>query len=381
MSRLTLVLALLFLVLSSVSCGRTAAMPSPAPTLSLLPTPAGTPFARVTAARNFQFPQDYGPHLEYQTEWWYYTGTLQDSQAQTFGYQLTFFRRGLAPGPSPGMADLATDQIYSAHLAITDLPDREHVAFERFSRGAAGLAGASGAPYRVWLEDWSAAAVSPDGSQVHLLARQESWAIDLELQASRPVVLQGDHGVSQKGTDVGDASYYLSLTRMATQGTLSGNGRTASVSGQSWFDHEWGTSALEADEVGWDWFGLQLADGRDLMFYQIRRTDGSISPYSGGTLVAPDGHSQPLAAGDIHLEVLATWRSPQSGATYPSAWRLQAPSEGLDLEIRPRLTDQEMRLSLVYWEGAVTVSGGSPGTAGSGYVELTGYARSMQGVF
>jgi predicted secreted hydrolase len=216
---------------------------------------------------------------------------------------------------------------------------------------------------------------------VHLQARQGSWALALDLLSTRPVVLQGDRGLSQKGAGSGNASYYLSFTRMQTQGTLVRNGDRVPVSGQSWFDHEWGTSALEPDEVGWDWFGLQLADGRDLMVYQIRRADGSISPYSGGTLVAPDGRSLPLAQGEVQLEVLDTWRSPQSGATYPSSWRLRVPSEGLDLAIRPRLADQEMRLSFVYWEGAVTVSGGSPGTTGSGYVELTGYAGTMQGVF
>jgi predicted secreted hydrolase len=384
MRRLRVVFPLLLLAWAASSCLTQAQgnLPSPS-SLTLLPAVAASPFALVTQPQGFQFPQDHGPHPDYQTEWWYYTGNLETAQGQALGYQLTFFRRGLAPGPQAGPADFSTDEIYFAHLAVTDPSDREHVFFERFSRGSAGLSGASGSPYRVWLEDWSAAGLDPSGNQVRLQARQGSWAIDLQLLATRPIVEQGDHGLSQKGRSSGNASYYLSFTRMLTQGTLLLDGHKVSVSGQSWFDHEWGTSALEADEIGWDWFGLQLSDGRDLLLYQIRRADGSISPYSSGTLVAPDGSSRPLSAGQVVLQVLGQWRSPGSGATYPSGWRLHIPSEDIDLQIEPRLADQEMRLSFVYWEGAVVVSGASAGGAveGSGYVELTGYKQSMQGVF
>jgi predicted secreted hydrolase len=135
--------------------------------------------------------------------------------------------------------------------------------------------------------------------------------------------------------------------------------------------------------VGWDWFSLQLDDGRELMHFQIRREDGSLEPVSGGTLVERDGRTRRLAREDVSVDVLDHWKSPQTGTRYPSRWRVQVPSEALDLVVEPWLEDQEMRTSFVYWEGAVRLSGVSGGrrVQGQGYVEMTGYARSMQGVF
>ena len=133
--------------------------------------------------------------------------------------------------------------------------------------------------------------------------------------------------------------------------------REIEVTGEAWFDHEWSTSALGAGAVGWDWFSLQLDDGRELMHFQIRREDGAIEPVSGGTLVEPDGRTRRLSRDDVRIEVLGRWTSPDTGATYPSRWRLAVPSEGLDLLVEPWLEAQEMRTSFVYWEGAVRVEG------------------------
>ena len=212
----------------------------------------------------------------------------------------------------------------------------------------------------------------------------------------------GDRGLSPKSDEPGNASYYVGYTRMAARGrvgTSGGTGGSAAlleveVSGEAWFDHEWSTSALGAGAVGWDWFSLQLDDGRELMHFQIRREDGSIEPVSGGTLVETDGRTRRLSRDDVRIEVLRRWTSPETGGTYPSRWRLTVPSEGLDLLVEPWLDAQEMRTSFVYWEGAVRVSEaatqsqtprptppGPPAATGRGYVELTGYAASMQGVF
>ena len=333
-------------------------------------------FARALEPRPFVLPEDHGPHFDYQTEWWYFTGNLEDERGGRFGFQLTFFRRGLSPGPPPPGPGLATNQIYFAHFAVTDVAGGRHVAEERFARGAGGLAGAE--PLRVWLEGWEVSGLAPDGSALRLSAGSREASLELELEALRPLVAHGDRGLSPKSEQPGNASYYVSYTRLAARGDVTTRGERRAVRGEAWFDHEWSTSALGPGAQGWDWFSLQLEDGRELMLFQIRREDGSLEPVSGGTLVEPDGATRRLTRDDAALEVLEHWTSPGSGARYPAAWRLRVPSAGLDLEIRPVLADQEMRTSFVYWEGAVDLLG-SPG--GRGYVELTGYARSMQGVF
>lgn len=337
-------------------------------------------FARALEVRGFTLPDDHGPHFEYQTEWWYYTGNLEDAAGERFGFQLTFFRRGLSPGAPPAGPGLATNQIYFAHFAVTDVVGGRHVGEERFARGAGGLAGAAADPLRVWLEDWEVSGLSSDGSALRLSAHGSEVALDLELEALRPLVGHGDRGLSPKSEEPGNASYYVSYTRLSARGALEIRGERRSVSGQAWFDHEWSTSALGPGARGWDWFSLQLDDGRELMLFQIRREDGSLEPVSGGTLVEPDGSTRRLGMEDVRLEVLDHWTSPASGARYPAAWRLSLPAHALELRVRPVLADQEMRTSFVYWEGAVDVDvAGAPG--GRGYVELTGYARSMQGVF
>ncbi len=345
----------------------------------------GTPeFARVTQPRPFTFPADHGPHPEYQTEWWYYTGNLQTQTGRRFAYQLTFFRRALPPRPPERPVAMAADQIYFAHFAITDVEGRSHRFVERFSRDAAGLAGAQPEPFRVWLEQWSVEALDDRGDRVRLIAESaEVGSVVLELTAMKPIVAHGDDGLSPKSEEVGNASYYLSFTRMRTNGEIQVNGESFRVEGESWFDHEWSTSALGPEAVGWDWFSLQLSDGRELMIFQIRRRDGTVESVSGGTLVELDGRLVPLRADDIDLRVLDTWSSPESGAVYPSGWRIEVPSADLSLTVEPLISDQEMRLFFTYWEGAVQVTGESDGApvAGFGFVELTGYKDSMQGVF
>jgi len=365
---------------------------SSAPRLELGPGPGREGFARATAVRPFRLPADHGPHFEYQTEWWYYTGNVAAGDGRRFGFQLTFFRRGLTPGP-PAAEGLATNQVWFAHFAVTDVAARRHAGVERFARGAGGLAGATpvghpepgraGEPYGVWLEDWRADGLNADGSAVRLVARDasSSLSLDLELRAAKPLVAHGDRGLSPKSDEPGNASYYVGYTRMAARGRIGANGIEADVAGEAWFDHEWSTSALGPGAVGWDWLSLQLDDGRELMLFQIRREDGGLEPASGGTLVDRDGRTQRLSGDDVRLEVRRRWTSPDTGATYPSLWRLSG--TGLDLVVEPWTPDQEMRTSFLYWEGAVRVSGWAGGrpTAGRGYVEMTGYARSMPGVF
>ena len=343
-----------------------------------------TGFTRAFAPREFSFPRDHGPHFDYQTEWWYYTGNLTSANGDHFGYQLTFFRRGLTPGsPRQRLSNFGTNQIYFAHFAVTNVKGNRHVFAERFSRGAAGLAGAGSEPFRVWLEDWQVEALEADGSAVRLIARNDDRALDLTLRAVKPIVAHGERGLSAKSETPGNASYYLSYTRMATNGQVTADGQTVAVNGESWFDHEWSTSALGEGIVGWNWFALQLSDGREVMFYQFRQADGGMGPLSAGTLVEPDGRIRRLAADEAQIEAQTQWRSPETQGVYPARWRVTIPSAQIELNVEPWIAAQEMRVSFPYWEGAVRLDGVSNGAAvsGNGYIELTGYVSSMQGVF
>ena len=335
-------------------------------------------FARATVPGAVNFPRDLGPHEDYQTEWWYYTGNLQTEDGRDFGYQFTIFRRAIQPMSEVPQVDnpstWRSNQIYLAHFTVSDMGGDEFHVAERFSRGGAELAGAQAQPYYVWLEDWSVSEVEP--GTVRIQADTEEVSLDLTLVETMPPVLHGDGGLSQKGPEPGNASYYYSIVRQATSGELVIGEETFQVDGLSWKDHEYSTSALSPGSVGWDWFSLQLDDGSALMLFQIRRDDGSIEPYSSASFISNDGALQTLGHEEWQLDVLDTWTSPHSGGEYPAHWRLRIPSIALDLEGRPMMADQELNVSTIYWEGASEFSGtlsGEPVTA-RGYVEMTGYA-------
>lgn len=340
-------------------------------------------FARAEGPRPLTFPADHGPHEAYQTEWWYYTGNLTAATGQHFGYQLTFFRRTLIPpgGREARPSAWGTDQVYMAHFAVTDVAGGVHRSFERFARGAAGLAGAQAEPFRVWLEDWevSGPAIGQARLRAAVLDPDLDLRLDLTLRDLKGPALQGDRGYSRKGPAPGNASYYYSLSRIETAGAVTVREQTWAVTGLSWMDHEFSTSALGPELAGWDWFSLQLSDGSEIMLYALRRTDGARDPFSSGTLIAADGSTRPLAPDEFEIKATGEWRSPRTGGRYPAGWVLTLPSADLRLTVTPYLPDQEMRTSLPYWEGAATVEGTRGGQAitGKGYVELTGYARSL----
>ncbi|MFB6249765.1 MAG: lipocalin-like domain-containing protein [Salinibacter sp.] len=334
-------------------------------------------YRRATTVRDFSFPEDHGPHPGFKNEWWYVTGNLTGPDGTPYGYELTIFRFALTP-PSDSTGpivrtDWRTNQFYMAHFAVTDGGRKTFHAAEHFARGGAGLAGARADPFRVWLEDWSMRSTGPDTFPVRLRAQMPDAAIDLQIDPTKPRVLQGDQGLSQKGPGSGNASYYYSYTRLATEGALTIGGDTVRVSGRSWLDREWSTSALGPNQEGWDWFALQLEDGRDLMYYRLRTDDGGASRFSEGVLVGPDGTKTSIARSDVTLEVLDTWTSPDGTHTYPVEWALRVPSEGIDLRVRALIPNQELNVSVRYWEGAVRVEGSA---TGRGYVELTGYGSS-----
>jgi predicted secreted hydrolase len=337
-------------------------------------------FSRVTGPREMVFPDDLQPYPEYRTGWWYYTGNLRSESGRHFGYQLTFFRNSIAPESVQTESGWRTNQIYMAHFAFTDVANNDFYAFERFSRQAVGLAGGQIDPFRVWLEDWNAgqtgAALNYGIPDVRLQAAQSDISLDLTLSSVKPPVLQGDAGYSQKGPEEGNASYYFSLTRLASSGTVTIDGQKYDVTGFSWMDREWSTSALGSDQIGWDWFSIQLSDSTEIMYYQIRNSDGNPSRFSKGAFVRKTGEKLHLSRDDVILSVTGSWESPLGG-DYPQGWELEIPGENLSLNIEPYIANQELDVYVRYWEGAVQITGtrnGQP-VAGNGYVELTGYAE------
>lgn len=346
------------------------------------PNPAG--FARAITPREWQFPQDFGAHPEYQTEWWYYTGNVKTGDGRHFGYQFTLFRRAVLPGTAESASEWRTGQLYMVHFAVSDVEGGRYLHQQRFSRGGAGLAGVETTPrYRLWLEDWEVTALDDEAVRTVIQADGGSFAVDLTLEQVKPPALQGQNGLSPKSGEEGNASYYYSLSRLLTNGTIRVGDETFTVSGTTWKDHEFGTSALGANAQGWDWFGLHLDDNRELMLGQIRLNDGGREPAFGGLLVNPDGSTRYLPAESFRFEVTDTWKSPHTGATYPAGWLMEIDTgdpEPLRLTVRPLLADQELHGSggIDYWEGAVRIEGDA---TGYGYAELTGYVQAMAGRF
>jgi predicted secreted hydrolase len=329
-------------------------------------------FARADAPRVFTFPRDHGAQPEFSTEWWYFTGNLYDGEERRFGYQLTLFRIGLEAGRPAEDSSWRANQIYMGHFAISDVASAQHFASERFSRAAAGLAGANNPPLEVWLGPWSIRAGGTGLFPLQLTAATADMEIALTLQAGdRARVLQGEDGLSRKSADPGNASYYYSYTRLPTLGTLRIGRQHFRVTGNSWFDREWSSSALAPDQAGWDWFALQLEDGHDLMYYRMRDLQGRAQAFSSGTLLLPDGSKKSLSPESVELTPVRYWRSDR-GTRYPVAWRMAVPDHGMDLLIEAAFDDQHMPLTVEYWEGAVDVSGNRQGV---GYLELSGYSR------
>lgn len=332
-------------------------------------------YPKVTEPRAFAFPADHGAHPQYKHEWWYITGQAGTGTGRRFGFQLTIFREAISPEPVDRASRWATSQLYLAHAAVTDIESGQYLSDERFARGALGLAGASTAPFHVWLEDWEMKGRANGGNlEARVAADSEQFGFDLAIRSERPPVAHGDRGLSTKGSE-GNASYYYSYPRLATRGAIRIDGKTFDVTGMSWFDHEWSSSALAADQAGWDWFSLQLSGGEALMIFRLRhRTDAGRDFYS-GTFVDAAGEATTLSSGQITMTPLAHWTSESTGVRYPVRWRLAVPHLDLELTTEPRLENQEFVHSFRYWEGAVGVHGRGDGReiSGQGYVELTGY--------
>ncbi len=330
----------------------------------------------------FDFSRDHASHPEHKIEWWYYTGNLTAKDGHRFGYQLTFFRVGVDKQPV-NPSRWAVRDLFMAHLAVNDIDGKQFKYAEKLNRAGVGWAGAETNVYRVWNEDWEAK--HDETKRTLLKAFDGDFGIEFALELGKTPTIHGADGVSQKGAQPGNASHYYSQTRMPTRGVIVMNGQRFDVTGDSWMDHEFGTSFLEKEQKGWDWLAIQLDDGTDLMLYQFRRNDGALDSHTSGTLIDGAGKATKLRANEFTLEPLQTWRSPQTKAAYPIQWRVKIPSRKLELDVTATMQNQELitngSTGVSYWEGAITIAGTNTGkpVKGRGYLEMTGYAGAAMG--
>lgn len=332
------------------------------------------------------FPKDHGSHPQFRTEWWYLTGNLWDVSKKSFGYQLTFFRQGILYEVNNPNHPWTIRDVYLAHFTLTDVASDQFWFSDRVSRKGPGLSGATEDGMDIWLLNWMA---KMEGNKIKVEARHQNMELSLVLTPRKSLVFHGKNGLSQKGPKEGQASYYFSYTDLEAKGVIKTPKSQAPirVDGISWFDHEFGSNQLTPNQVGWDWFSLHLSDGQDLMIYFIRQKDGSVEPSSSGTLVKRSGDGIHLKLSDIQVEVLGYWKSPKSGGRYPSRWRIKVPSARIEMEIGSLVPSQELltegSTGVIYWEGVVGGKGTSVGNSiiCNGYVELTGYAGSLGGLF
>ena len=334
---------------------------------TLLGESSSAGFETADTVRPFVFPRDHGAHPRFRQEWWYLTAALEDAAGgDEYGVQFTLFRRAVAADPGDGPWRSA--QAYLGHFALTDVARERHVEAERFARGHPRLAGVRASPFAAWIEDWRLESTGDTTWPMRLRAEAETFGVDLVLCDTRPPVPQGDRGLSAKNPAAG--SYYYSVPRIGIEGTLRIAEREVEVAGLGWFDREWSTSALGAEQIGWDWFALQLDDGRSLMVFQLRRSDGARGAYDQGLRVLPDGTAGALTGTDFALTPARVWRD-DAGTRWPIRWRLAVGDEVFVVDAA--IADQVMDTSIRYWEGLVRVSDPSGRDLGRGYMELTGY--------
>jgi predicted secreted hydrolase len=335
---------------------------------------------------HYQFPQDHFEHEDFRTEWWYYTGNVTSAAGERFGFELVFFREGERQSESgkkseggktseggkqgeAGSSPWTVNDLYLAHAALTDARGKRFLYDERLNRAGPGIAGASFNRQRVWNGNWW---VEWSGEAQTLEAVTAEFRFHLALKPEKPFVIEGLDGISQKAPALGRASYYVSFPLLAAAGTIESGGRSYAVTGRAWMDHEWFTGQLAPDQVGWDWFSVQLDNRTELMLFELRRTDGSIDPYSSGTYVDESGVPHHLRREQFSLEPQSYW------GKYPVAWRIRVPSLGVDLTCRAVIPNQELKGENggpSYWEGAVDYAGSATGV---GYLEMTGYDRPVK---
>ncbi len=336
-------------------------------------------FAQALAPRAWQFPRDHGQHPEFRTEWWYFTGNLKNQEGRRFGYQLTFFRTALLLNPVARTSQWAFRDAYIGHFTITDIKTKKFYYDQRVARGALQLANSASDSLAVYVGDWSA---KGGNDSIRLNAEAAFGGLAFLLESQRSPVLHGQNGLARKGRQLEEASYYYSRPQLKTGGALRMGEDTFAVEGVSWMDHEFFTGPEKSEVEGWDWMSLHLSDSTAIMLYLLRAHDGNILPFSGGTLIFPNGTSRGLRMNDFAAEPFSWWTSSSTGGKYPVGWRLKIGNYWLELTtpVPSQELDTRATTGLIYWEGYVEVAGknGDRSIDGVGYLEMTGYVKAAR---
>ena len=339
-------------------------------------------FQAALAPYTYHFPRDHGAHDAYRTEWWYFTGHLRTARGRRFGFELTIFRIGLEPRPSAwrrGESRWRAYQLYPAHLAITDEQTHTFVYAQTFARDALGAGYASQSRLHAGANGWTLDGSDAVRPRMHLQGSSNGNGIDLMLHSIKPPAIHGINGISRKGPCASCASHYYSFTRLLASGTVMRAGVRYRVAGIAWMDHEYGSDELTANQIGWDWFAIQLNDDREIMLYRLRERSGATTPQSSGSLIDAHGTVRYLPLRAFSIAATGSWRSPHTGALYPSGWTVTVRGAGT-LALVPVMRDQELADAggTSYWEGDVDVRDPRTGARiGEGYVELTGYTSRV----
>jgi predicted secreted hydrolase len=344
------------------------------PFLAALPALAFASGAGALPERRIAFPADHGAHPDLRTEWWYITGHAE-SGGRSFGFQVTFFRTRV--DATQGMhSAFAAKQLLFAHAAITDVQGRKLWHDQRIARAGFGIAQASEQDARLRLRDWS---LVREGETWHAVLPAAGFGLDLRCTPTQPVLLQGKAGLSRKGPEEKQASYYYSIPQLAVAGQLSLQGRSFAVTGRAWLDHEWSEEVLHPDAVGWDWVGMNLDDGSALTAFRLRRKDGG-TLWDGGSFRSAGGSLYVASPGETEFRAQRMWTSPLSNATYPVEWMIRTPADFYT--VRAVLDNQELdsraSTGAIYWEGLSDLLDGNGKRVGRGYLEMTGYAGRLR---
>lgn len=326
--------------------------------------------------RPLRFPQDLGSHPEFSTEWWYVTGRLQDLDSdRVLGFQITFFRSRVASTQSMKSA-FAAKQLLFAHATVTDVAGKKLWHDQRVAREGFGLAQAGTTDTAVHIQDWSLARVA---EQYQTRVQGEGFQFELALNETQPLLLQGQAGLSRKGPDTDQTSYYYSLPQLKVQGSVTLQGQRRTVQGTAWLDHEWSHAFLHPQAVGWDWIGMNLLDGSALTAFRLRTADGA-SLWGGGSWRRQGGNVQDFPQGSVMFEPRRYWLSPLTKTRYPVEWRVKTPAG--KFTVKAVLDNQELdsrqSTGAIYWEGLSELMDQQGATVGYGYLEMTGYASPLR---
>ncbi len=328
-------------------------------------------------ARTLIFPRDRGSHHDFRTEWWYITGhaTSQAANQRTFGFQLTFFRSRV--DGTQGMAsEFAARQLLFAHAAITDVQGKKLWHDQRIARAGFGVASASEQDMAVKLRDWS---LKADGGRYSAELLTTDFALSLQFEETQSVLLQGKQGLSRKGPEEKQASYYYSQPQLAAKGRLQVKGQSFAVTGKAWLDHEWSHEYLHPSAVGWDWIGMNLDDGSALTAFRLRDREGN-AVWAGGSSRSAQGELRIFNPGEILFKAGRSWKSPLTQITYPVQWVVRTPEESYTVQavIDNQELDSRGSTGSIYWEGLSELADSRGRRVGIGYLEMTGYGQALQ---